>query len=508
MQQRLGLVFEGTERLRLTTTLQRRIPATGAGDLQRYLASLEGNSAELDVLADELTIGETYFLRQPEQFTALVRTVLPQRMADRDDQRGQTGPNPPAGRNADADEADRRRPLQLLSAGCSRGEEAYSLAIALAENGYHDHRITGLDVNPRAVEKARRGRYTGWSMRDVPVAQLQRWFTTTAEGEFEVSAELRHSVDFVRHNLTDGDPAFWQPRFDVIFCRNVLMYFDTPTARRVVTRLARSLLPGGFLFLGSAEVLRGISEEFELCADGKVFYYRLARTGPDLARPQRTGASGTAAGIRPGGSNTHRTAVPRVTAPGGPVHLGGRPRHSTPTAPRAEDEGAFTLALELLRSERFRAALETIGQIDLPTTAVRSAWDREVVLTRAVLLTHTGDATTAAADAHRLLVLDPDSTAEAHAVLATCREAEGVLSPALSHWRAAVATDPAFGIAHLRAGMLLRQTGRSWEAEDAYRRAATALPGETDRRILLFGGGFGRDALLSLCRSTTSRSLL
>ncbi|WP_285599434.1 CheR family methyltransferase [Kineosporia sp. NBRC 101731] len=451
VERRLGLTFGPGDRDRLGQALSHRLPAHRDGF--RYLDELEtdceaGNSVardELAALASELTVGETYFLRQPDQFEVLAGTVLPDRMSRPD--------RPPV-------------PARLLSAGCSGGEEAYSLAITLAEAGYKDAQITAIDVNPTALAKARTGRYTEWSMRAVPPPVQRRWFQAVGK-HYEVDPDLRAYLDFRPANLVDPDPGLWRPTFDAIFCRNVMMYFSPPTMSEVVRRLASALMPGGYLFLGSAETLRGVSEEFDLRETNGTFYYQLAE-------------SPNGQGLSP------------VEAIAGP-----RPGRSRPAEP---DRESFDQVLDLMRAERFGAALGAIEVVDVPTSPPATPWETEVVLVRAILLSHAGDLTAATRDAHRLLGRGLVS-ADAHAVLANCREADADTRGAVLHWRAAADADPRFALAHLHLGRLSRATGDRSGAGRAYDRAIDLLPSETDRRMLLFGGGFDRQALLSLCRT-------
>ncbi|GAB6903762.1 hypothetical protein JCM9957A_68540 [Kineosporia succinea] len=465
VERRLGLVFEGGDRERLSHALLHRLPSPQR--VTAYLDDLEAGCEagvptaldELAALASDLTVGETYFLRQPDQFRVLTHSVLPDRMSRPDRPLQPTTESPYT------------RPLapRVLSAGCASGEEAYSLAIALAEAGYPDARVTGIDVNPAALAKARAGRYTSWSMRAVPPLTQRHWFSTSDQ-HFSVVPKLLAAVDFRARNLAAPDPAFWRPTFDVIFCRNVLMYFSPTMMADVVHRLASALLPGGYLFLGSAETLRGLSEEFGLRETDGTFYYQLADPAAPAPAPTR----------------------PRVRA---------LPRPRPVPGPESLSAADFQQVLDLIRAERYGAALGAMERIPVPTSPPRTTRETEVVLVRAVLLTQSGDLAGAGRDAHRLLGQGVSVSADAHAVLATGREADSDPRGALLHWRAAADADPRFAIAHLQLGRLSRAGGDPRGAARAYDRAAELLPHETERRVLLFGGGFDRGALLSVCRT-------
>ena len=154
-------------------------------------------------------------------------------------------------------------------------------------------------MNPAAIARARQGGYPAWSLRDTAPDLRARWFSADGKA-FQVAEAIRSRVNFTVRNLIDGDEAFWRPgRFAVIFCRNVLMYLVPDTARLVVQRLAQALEPGGYLFLGHAETLRGLSTAFTLCHSHGTFYYRRADHAATRAGPVAVGHAATAL---PGGA--------------------------------------------------------------------------------------------------------------------------------------------------------------------------------------------------------------
>jgi chemotaxis protein methyltransferase CheR len=463
IERQLGLHFDNDGDPKLKTVLHRRM-TVNQQNCESYLQQIEsGKPAELTTLCAELTVSETYFLRHLEQFQALMRSVLPERLAG------------PAGSEG----------LDLLSAGCATGEEAYSLAIALRESSAELFRSTGvlgIDVNPGSLAKARSGRYTNWSMRSVPPAVIRRWFTTE-DREVVLDPELRERVRFQQCNLSRDDAFFWQPdRFDVIFCRNVLMYFSPEVMAQVVRRLAGSLKPGGCLFLGSAETLRGVSEDFLLRESHGAFFYQLKPL------PFAASRAGVAAGRK--SEPLPAPSVREVSAPG-------RPDPSV----AALDVAAV---VALLRDERFGDALAKIDRIAGALGQQDGGRDPDLLLLRAILLVHVGD-TAAAERTARRLTGTSRLRAEAHAVLATCRESEKDLDAAIMHCRTAIAIAAGFAMAHLQLGRLSQRLGEQHTAQREYTESARLLRFETDYRIMLFGGGFDREALISLCRTQSVR---
>ncbi|MET0792356.1 MAG: CheR family methyltransferase, partial [Polyangiaceae bacterium] len=252
---RMGLWFDDQKLESLANVLERRLQALGQ-PASSYLASLEtqtGLVSELREIAQELTVGETYFFRHNDQFRAFAEVALPARVEAR----------------------AAVRQLRLLSAGCSSGEEAYTLSMLTRERAADprwDIAIHAVDLNPKALERARQARYSSWALRETPEHAQRQHFTLEGR-DYLLSKAIRESVRFEEGNLVADDS--WVPEsFDVIFCRNVLMYFTPDNAQRVVARFARALAPGGVLFLGHAENLRGLSQDFDLRHTHGTFYYQ------------------------------------------------------------------------------------------------------------------------------------------------------------------------------------------------------------------------------------------
>jgi len=258
----LGLQYEDAKLDYLADVMRQRVQSLGRArfdSYSAYLGQLHASpkaSAEWRVLAEKLTVNETFFFRNADNFLALAEIVLPERIRAK----AQT------------------KQLRILSAGCSSGDEPYSLAImvreALPDLAAWDVKIIGMDINPSVLIKATQARYSEWSLRATPEDVRGRYFQPEG-ADFLLSPEIQKMVSFEERNLVDEDPLFWESlACDLVFCRNVLMYFSSETARNVVRRISQALLPGGFLFLGHAETLRGITPEFHLCHTHDTFYYQ------------------------------------------------------------------------------------------------------------------------------------------------------------------------------------------------------------------------------------------
>lgn len=254
-----GLSFEESRRESLGFCVAERMTAIRADSVAAYIAMLAGpeGGGERQALLDEVTIPETHFFRNPPQIRALRKYVLPELLR-------QAVPN---------------RRLRIWSAGCSSGEEAYTIAILIREllpqsSGW-DIKVVATDVSTRALDAGRAAHYSERAFVMTDALDLSRWFVMdTMSGSWVVRDEVRELVEFRHHNLVTEAPPFEEGQVDLILCRNVTIYFDRETTRRLMKRLHSRLRDGGYLFLGHAETLWQISDDFSLIPLGDAFVYR------------------------------------------------------------------------------------------------------------------------------------------------------------------------------------------------------------------------------------------
>ena len=256
-----GLVFDDSRKKSMSFSVMERMRESGARDVPAYLLLL-ADPAEQQRLLDEVTIQETHFFRNPPQVRALRAYVLPELI-----------------RHADA----HGRRLRIWSAGCSTGEEPYSMAMMLREllpagPGW-DVKVLATDLSSRALAAARTGRYGARAVALASPEQLARHFAPGPHATYEVRQEVRDLVEFRHHNLvTETAPFEAAERADMILCRNVTIYFARETTRALMGRLHRCLRDGGYLFLGHSETLWKVSEDFRLVTLGTgesaAFVYR------------------------------------------------------------------------------------------------------------------------------------------------------------------------------------------------------------------------------------------
>ena len=444
---------------------------SSAGSLSGRTGEPGSNADEAAALAPELTVGETYFFRNNDQFRALADVVLPERMAAR------------AGAWA----------LNILSAGCSSGEEPYTIAMVARDPVRRPWTVSirAVDLNPAAVKRAEAGQYGAWALRDTAPEIQKQWFEPNGR-TMQLAPEIHDSVRFDVRNLADPKSDIWgEGIYDVVFCRNVIMYFPGEVQAQVIARIARALVPGGYLFLGHAETLRGLSHDFHLVHTHNTFYYR-RRDGADeaplhcprtISVPPRAVEMPALADVDVSWFETIGKATERIEA---------LTRMPLPVAQMPGPQWNLAFALDLFERERFADALASIDA--MPPEA---GGDPDVLLLQAILLVQGGRPSAAAEVCRALLAID-ELNAGAHYVLALCFEVAHDRAAAVHHFRVASYLDPDFAMPRLHLGMLARRAGDPAEARDELSHSLDLLKREEASRLLLFGGGFTRDALIRL----------
>jgi len=281
-----GLVFDETRRAGLAATLADRMRTSGETEVAAYLTALRGKDGqpERQRLLDAVTVQETHFFRNPPQMEALRRRILPELL-----------------RRA----AGRERPLTIWSAGCSTGEEPYTLAMLLLElspmlGAQTQARILGTDVSSQALRSAGRAFYTGRSLDSAPPMVRDRWLEPQQGGAYAVKDQVRRLVELRLHNLVADPPPFAPGEVDLIVCRNVTIYFGRETTATLIGSFHGLLAEGGYLLLGHSETLWQVSDAFSLVPVGEAFVYRRSHEEHAGAPPARSRRPGSRrAGTRP-----------------------------------------------------------------------------------------------------------------------------------------------------------------------------------------------------------------
>jgi chemotaxis protein methyltransferase CheR len=247
---RTGIQFGPSKRYFVDKRIESCIRAGGFDTFTGWFAALRlGDRADLvQELINQLTVNETYFLREDYQFDALLSTVLPEVLA------GRGGATRIGG------------PVKILSLPCSTGEEPYSIALRLLEEwgpiDEVDVEIHGADIDSEALARAAVARYGARSLQRVPRAWVSRHFRPAGDDHFQLDEGIRGAITLHQINACDTAAMRTFRDFDVVFCRNMLIYFDELSSRRAAENLYGAMRPGGYLFLGHSESMSRISPIF------------------------------------------------------------------------------------------------------------------------------------------------------------------------------------------------------------------------------------------------------
>lgn len=265
-------IYRAEEKLYLLADgCARRMKQVGARTLRDYwdqLTAQPSRDGELRQLLNEITIGETYLFRSPAQLDALRKVILPELVAEKTKQL--------------------TKRLRVWSAGCSTGEESYTLAMNMLEES--DRLLKGwtveilaTDLNDRSVETAKAGIYGDYALRVTTDYFKRKYLSPVDEKKLQVRPEVKKLITFSRLNLQDDAKMLFMKGMDIIFCCNVLIYFDGPSKSKVINHFFNNLNFGGYFFLGTSESLVKFNEEFHLVHfPGTIAYWKPGPSGGKL----------------------------------------------------------------------------------------------------------------------------------------------------------------------------------------------------------------------------------
>lgn len=380
-----GFLLDGGRHRSLESALAVRMEALGLETTAAYLQRLD--DAELHRLTELVVNHETQFFRTPAHHRALREQIIP----------------------AFHRERPQSLALRCWSAGCSTGEEPYSIAISalevLGDPPQRAVEIFATDISSQALARALEARYRGRALTNVAAGELQRYFTREPDGSYVLKPAVRALVRFEQHNLQEAFPA-WARALDIIFCQNVTIYFSVETCRLLMSRFYDALTPGGYLVLGYSETLWRIFDRFETVEVAGAFVYRkpLPRVVAPRPTPPERRVARQAATVRP----------PRRPSP--PTS-----RHASAAPPVDHLEQG----LALLRAGALEQALAELQRVP-----VDHARYPQALAAIARIHADRGEVDMAAAEARRAIELDP-LTHEAHLLL-------GMLAANREDWDEAV----------------------------------------------------------------------
>lgn len=251
--ERCGIFIPDTKKYLLENRLTKRIKDRGLKGFDDYLFFVTNGRCddELARLFDSITTNETFFFREPQQLDVLINEL--------------------AGKIA---EMNKTKNIKIWSAACSTGEEPYTIAMMFKEKLISlKAEILASDISGRALESAKKAVYASYSVRNVPENYLKKYFNKNGQS-FILENSVKNYVQFKNINLIDGKSMKSIKGMDVIFCRNVLIYFDDKAKQKVISHLYDSLKPGGFLFIGISESLHNITRAFMPVAINNIVVYQ------------------------------------------------------------------------------------------------------------------------------------------------------------------------------------------------------------------------------------------
>ncbi|RKX90781.1 MAG: chemotaxis protein [Spirochaetes bacterium] len=243
-----GIIFSDSKRYFVDKRLVQRMKETGHDSFRSYFSFMrfQASGEELQRLTNIMTVNETYFFREEYQFRSLVESMLPEIVKNKE--KGST--------------------IKIWSIPSSSGEEPYSIALYLLEywSGINnwDVKLVASDIDTEILRKAQEGIYSGRSVQNLDSRILRKYFTKLPNEDWRISEDLRQSVEFTTVNLNEPGSSRFYRNFDIIFCRNLLIYFDDLSRRRSAEVFYGALNPGGFICLGHSESMSRISSLFKV----------------------------------------------------------------------------------------------------------------------------------------------------------------------------------------------------------------------------------------------------
>jgi chemotaxis protein methyltransferase CheR len=478
--QHSGLHFEKRNSKLLERGLMRRMRAVGAGsylDYLEYLQSFHDSRQEFKKLLSLLTVGETFFFRYQGQFEALVQTVLPELLEK-------------GGKNGR---------LRFWSAGCSTGEEPYTLAITLLEHfpqlASWDVQILATDINKRSLRKAREAVYNAHSLRMSDAEIVRKYFRKV--GDFYLlDGRPKQMVQFEYLNLQTGDfpdAGAGTANVDIIFCRNVMIYFGLDTTRKLVERFANCLRPGGYLFLGHAETLSNISSRFQRVTRTGAFYYRCQPPVPPLAINKAIGSI-----VLPVKAPPFPQEKPIAKSP-----IERQPIQLLPPTPKDPAEiplaDLLQQAMQAFHREDYRTASQKYD-----TMLARDPLQVQALIGQGFIMANQGRYDDALILCTKVLAID-DLSPDAYFLRGLILDMQDDLEGAMAEYRKTLLLDMEFIMAHYYLGKVHWRQGRQGDAQRGLKNTVRLLEKFRDDQPIPHSGGLSKGVFLEMCREDAVR---
>ncbi|MFH1737302.1 MAG: CheR family methyltransferase [Actinomycetota bacterium] len=464
-----------TDALRITlNALMRQRDIESYAEYYRVLEDKEEGEEETKRLLDLVTVSETCFFRNPAQFDALRKVVLPDLVRKK--------------------EAAGDRSLRIWSAGCSTGEEPYSIAIVLLEALPNPDKwridIMATDVSRQVLASAQKGEYTNRSLRETPQHYLRRYFTKGANDAYHIDQRVKNMVGFNYHNLViESYPMLILGGWDIIFCRNVTIYFQLESTRKVITDFYKALHDGGYLFIGHAESLYKINDDFIPMHVGSAYVYKKDMTAKTKASVSSPRSSRVEKQERGGKTMPKRTTDKQQAK-----------RVERGQYRREEDkEGLYARAYEHFVKEEFEEAARLASRL---IRIQPDHTDARILL--ANILVNQGRTERAVKEISAVIDKEPMSS-KGHYLLGLIWEKQGAADAAIREYKRVLMKDPDFALAHINLASIYTKRNMAAEAAGEYNSAIAALGRSPRGDWADFAGGFLGEVLVEACRRNIDR---
>jgi chemotaxis protein methyltransferase CheR len=491
-----GIFLEDQKADPLRISLVARATRHGFTEFDEYYRLLVNDETEFKELLNLITINETSFFRFPAQFEAMTTRVIPEILEGK-----------PTG----------SKQFRVWSAGCSTGEEPYTIAMTLLESGIPGQgfrpEVLGTDVSTEALGKAKHAVYAAKSVANLTDDVVGRYFDPV-KGGLKVDRRVREVVDFQYHNLIkEPYPLVLMGNWDIIFCRNVTIYFRLDSTRRVVQNFFDSLNPGGYLFIGHSETLASISDQFEPVHTNEVFLYRkpqprrLFTFDEILSRRTDTELVGTSAASADAGRSAHRPATPSAGLAADrrrkALRQEAAEKLEATKSPGSADAGSVVPVIDAatLASEAIDEVYSLVegGHASRAQKAGREVArlapnDPQAQLADAFASLEAGDLDEAVEAADRALEIDP-LVAPARYILGVISQRLGRGSQAIEEFKKTLYIDRDFVLAHFNLANLYRSRGAIDDARREYENTLASLKASPRGEWTHFLGGFTPDLL-------------
>jgi chemotaxis protein methyltransferase CheR len=486
----IGLYFSERRLRDLERGIRSSLQEFGFKDTEsciKWLLSSPLTKNQIEILASHLTVGETYFFRDNKSFEVLADHILPELIHRR---------------------KSAEKSLRIWSAGCATGQEPYSIAILLNkliyDPGDWNLTIMGTDINPSFLQKASEGIYSDWSFRDTPRWVKEGYFRKTKQGHFEISPSIRKLVKFSYLNLIDDAyPSLTNNTnaMDVIFCRNVLMYFDQERQKKVIQNLSRCLVDGGYLIVSPSETSHVLFSELRMVnLDGVIFYKKESgkfRTAEDficediLYHPTFEKA---AYSVQPPleyvAGQESEISFPQKSGQALQLETGiiGIQKTQPQLTPYEE-------ALALYKQGRYG---EAVDKIRLLLSNNKIDYEAFALLARAYA--NMGKLSEAMEWCKKAIVEDKMNPG-CHYLLATIQQEQGHVEETVKSLRRALYLDQSFVLAYFALGNLTRQQGKFKEAKKYFENALSLLSAYRQEDILPESDGITAGRLIEIIQT-------